>query len=184
MRGVSDLGDVLAPLPGGHSGRTFVSDVAGERTVVRLYPPDDPRGDQAPEVDEAVLRLVRGLVPVPEVLELRRPRPYAGEPGLLVTSWVAGERGDLVLASPLDDDRRRALGVALGHVAGTLAGMPFLRPGAFADSTLTLVDLPGDDLEEWVATRLAHWAAADLAGLRVVATRAQDLLDTVGRTCL
>ncbi|CAM3495006.1 phosphotransferase family protein [Nocardioides zeicaulis] len=182
--GVSDLGDLLAPLPGGHSGRTFVSDVAGERTVVRVYPPGDPRGEQAPEVDEAVLRLVRGLVPVPDVLELRRPRATSDEPGLLVTSWLTGERGDLVLARPVDDGRRRALGVALGHVAGTLAGMPFLRPGAFADSTLALTALPGDDLEQWVASRLAHWPEPDLARLREVADRAQDLLDATGRACL
>lgn len=184
MPDVSDLGDVLVPLPGGHSGRTFVSEVAGERSVVRLYPPDDPRGEQAPEVDEAVLRLVRGLVPVPEVLELRRPRAYADEPGLLVTSWVPGERGDLALAGPLDDAGRRALGAACGRVAGTLAGMPFLRAGAFADATLTLSDLPGDDLEEWVATRLARWPDADLGRLRAVAARAQDHLDTVSRACL
>lgn len=181
---MDDLGDVLAPLPGGHSGRTFVSEVAGERSVVRLYPPDDPRGEQAPEVDEAVLRLVRGLVPVPEVLELRRPRAYADEPGLLVTSWVPGERGDLALAGDLDDDARHALGAACGRVAGTLAGMPFLRAGTFADATLALADLPGDDLEEWVATRLAHWPDADVVRLRAVASRAQDLLDTVSRTCL
>lgn len=181
---MTDLGDVLAPLPGGHSGRTFVSEVAGERSVVRLYPPDDPRGEQAPEVDVAVLRLVRGLVPVPEVLELRRARASSGEPGLLVTSWVDGERGDLALAGPLDDGGRRALGAACGRVAGTLAGMPFLRAGAFADAELTLSDLPGDDLEEWVATRLAHWPEGDVVRLRAVAVRAQGLLDAVSRTCL
>ncbi|HEX5920056.1 MAG TPA: phosphotransferase, partial [Nocardioides sp.] len=67
---MNELGPTLRPLEGGHSGRTFLGEVAGERAVVRLFPPDDPRGDAAPEVDQAVLRLVRGLLPVPEVLEV------------------------------------------------------------------------------------------------------------------
>ena len=55
MRPMSDLGPVLRPLEGGHSGRTFLGEVGGERAVVRRYPPGDPRGDAAPEVDLAVL---------------------------------------------------------------------------------------------------------------------------------
>jgi hypothetical protein len=73
----------LTPLAGGHSGRTFLGEAGGERVVVRLYPPGDRRGAQAPEVDRSVLWLVRGLVPVPEVLEVRRPLVDAGAPGLL-----------------------------------------------------------------------------------------------------
>ncbi len=183
MRGVSDLGDVLVPLPGGHSGRTFLSEVAGERSVVRLYPPGDPRGAGAVEVDEAVLRLVRGLLPVPEVLELRRPEAYAAQPGLLVTSWLPGERGDLVVDDLGDDADLRRLGAALGRVAGTLAGMPFLRAGSFVDADLTLGALPGD-LEDWVDARLPHWPEEERSRLRDVAGTAQDLLDTAGRTCL
>ena len=69
----------LVPLAGGHSGRTFLSGVAGERTVLRIYPPGDPRGPDAPQVDEAVLRLVRGLVPVADVLaELERRTAQSG----------------------------------------------------------------------------------------------------------
>ncbi|MBS2938204.1 phosphotransferase [Nocardioides sp. J2M5] len=180
---MSDLDGVLAPLPGGHSGRTFAAQVAGERAVVRIYPPADDRGHRPPEVDEAVLRLVRGLVPVAEVLEVRRVLPGTGVPGLLVTSLLPGERGDLVLPG-LGDRAAGRLGRALGTVAGTLAGMPSLRPGVFVDADLALGALPGDGLVEWVRTRLGAWSERDREQLEDVAVRAQDLLDTVGRACL
>ena len=184
---MSDLGTALTPLAGGHSGRTFLGDVAGERAVVRVYPPGDARGAEAPEVDEAVLRLVRGLLPVPEVVEVRREQPAAGHPGLLVTEWLPGERGDLVVADLVaagDHDGLARLGTATGRVAGTLAGMPMLRPGPFVDATLALGDFPDGGLPEWVELRLAAWPPHDRARLGEVAARAQDVLDTVGRSCL
>ena len=62
----------LTPLDGGWSKETFVAEVAGERSVVRIYARPSRRGAAAHEVDAALLRLVRGLLPVPEVLEVRR----------------------------------------------------------------------------------------------------------------
>lgn len=177
----------MRPLAGGHSGRTFVAEVAGERAVVRLYPPDDPRGEAAPEVDQAVLRLVRGLLPVPEVLEVRRADAATGHPGLLVTSWMPGERGDLVverLSGAGDDDGLQRLGSSTGAVAATLAGMPMLRPGPFVDAELTLGHFPDGDLDEWVAQRLGHWPEDGRTALAEVARRAQELLDAAQRTCL
>lgn len=184
---MSDLGTSLTPLSGGHSGRTFLGEVGGERAVVRIYPPGDARGPEAPEVDEAVLRLVRGLLPVPSVVEVRREQPHELQPGLLVTAWVPGERGDLVLAELVasgDVDGLTRLGTETGRVAGLLAGMPMLRPGSFVDSTLALGDLGVDGLPEWIERRLTGWADADRARLVDVATPAQDLLDTVGRASL
>jgi aminoglycoside phosphotransferase (APT) family kinase protein len=184
---MSDLGPTLEPLAGGHSGRTFLGEVGGERAVVRLYPPDDPRGDAAPEVDQAVLRLVRGLLPVPDVLEVRRAHAPTGRPGLLVTSWLPGERGDLVverLSASGDADGLRRLGCSTGAVAAALAGMPLLRPGPFVDAELSLGRFPDDGLDDWVVSRLAHWPESERAPLAAVARRAQDLLDTQPRTCL
>jgi hypothetical protein len=65
----------LVPLAGGFSGETFVTEAGGERTVVRIYGKHSRsrRGPEAGTIDAAVLRLVRGLVPVPEVLEVKRP---------------------------------------------------------------------------------------------------------------
>ncbi len=180
---MSELDASLTPLAGGHSGRTFVSDVAGERAVLRIYPPGDPRGPEAPEVDASVLRLVRGLLPVPDVVDVRREDRPTGQPGLLVTSWLAGERGDEVLAG-LDAAGLARLGRSMGHAAATLAGMPMLRSGTFVDVALTVADLPGADLGEWVETRLTGWSVGDRARLVEVAESAQDLLDGITRTCL
>jgi len=179
-----DLSD-LTPLAGGWSGQTFLAEVGGERSVVRLYHPGG-RSDSAPEVDAAVLRLVRGIVPVPDVLEVRRGVAAADQPGLLVTSYVVGERGDLVLPT-LDDAGVRALGGRLGSLAADLAGMPLLQAGVFVDADLRIEPFPGpDSLLGFVdehAAKLA-WDGTLLGRLREVAGDAQDLLDAVSRTCL
>lgn len=175
----------LSPLAGGWSGHTFVSDTGGERSVVRIYPPG-LRDDAAPEIDAAVLRLVRGLVPVPDVLEVRRGVAAADRPGLLVTSYVPGERADLVLAGA-GAERARTLGRHLGGLAADLAGMPTLRAGPFVDPGLAIGDFGlADGLPGFVADHAAAlgWDAPPLEALRRVADSAQDLLDTVGRTCL
>ncbi len=184
---VSEPTTSLTPLPGGHSGRTFLGGAGGERVVVRLYPPTDARSAEAPEIDRAVLWLVRGLVPVPDVLEVRRPLADEGAPGLLVTSFLPGERGDVVverLVALGDTDGLRHLGRALGAVAAGLAGMPMLRPGPFLDADLTLGRFPDDDLVAWAAARLPDWPEGPRRALSQVCRRAQDLLDTVGRACL
>ena len=179
-----DLSD-LTPLAGGWSGQTFLAEVGGERSVVRIYRPGR-RPDAAPEVDAAVLRLVRGIVPVPEVLEVRRGVAAADHPGLLVTSYVVGERGDLLLPT-LDDAGLRLLGGRLGSLAADLAGMPLLRAGVFVDGDLRIEPLPGpDSLPGFVDEHapVLAWDGTLLGRLRDVAGQAQDLLDTVGRTCL
>lgn len=180
---VSDLPASLTQLAGGHSGRTFLGEAGGERVVVRLYPPQLPGADTAPETDAAVLSLVRGLLPVPDVLDVRRGDVAADEPGLLVTSWLPGERGDLVLEGA-DEVLLARLGAGMGGVAATLAGMPMRHVGPFVDAELTLGHFPEGGLVEWVESRLAAWSDADRAGLVRVAESAQDLLDTVDRACL
>ncbi len=178
----------LEPLPGGWSGETFVSGAGAERVVVRVYGGRSlGRGPAAPEVDAAVLALVRGLVPVPEVLEVRRADPASGAPGLLVTSWVPGVRGDLVLPD-LDEAGQRVVGGALGHLAGVLAGVAQRRSGPFLDGELRLgsfgeeADLAG--VVDSHLDRLPAWDAAERAGLVEVADRAAGLLDAVPRRAL
>ena len=182
---MEDLSD-LTPLAGGWSGQTFLAETAGERSVVRIYPPGR-RGDAAPEIDAAVLHLVRGLVPVPDVLEVRRGA--ADRPGLLVTSYLPGERGDLLLAT-LDDDGLADLGARLGHLVADLAGMPMPRAGMFVDADLTLGDfgladgLPGFVDGHAAALSDRGWDAGPLSDLRTLAGQAQAALDTVPRACL
>jgi aminoglycoside phosphotransferase (APT) family kinase protein len=181
---VVDFGD-LVPLAGGWSGQTFLAEAAGERSVVRIYPPDR-RDDAAPEIDAAVLRLVRGLVPVPDVLEVRRGGAAPDQPGLLVTSYLPGERGDLVLPA-LADTEAANLGARLGHLLADLAGMPTLRAGPFVDADLAIGDFGVPDGLPGFVAQLADalgWEADLLGRLEAVAADAQAQLDTVGRTCL
>ena len=178
----------LTPLEGGWSGETFVAEVAGERSVVRIYAGSSHRGENAHDVDAALLRLVRGLVPVPEVLEVRRADPTAGLPALLVTSFLPGVRADLLLPE-LDGMQLAELGARLGRILADLAGMPMLKAGPFVDGDLTIGSfaLDVDGLPAFVAGHeeaLSHWPPVALEGLREVAVDAQALLDTVGRFCL
>jgi aminoglycoside phosphotransferase (APT) family kinase protein len=179
-----DVGE-LTPLEGGWSGQTFVAEVAGERSVVRIYPPGR-RDDAAPEVDAAVLQLVRGLVPVADVLEVRRGEAATDRPGLLVTSFLPGERGDVVL-SRLSDPDASMLGEHLGELLADLAGMPTPRMGPFVDADLTIGDFGvADGLPGFVAAHAETlgWNDDLLDGLTRVTDEAQARLDTVGRTCL
>jgi aminoglycoside phosphotransferase (APT) family kinase protein len=168
----------LTPLPGGWSGQTFLGRVGEDRCVVRIYAEPGPRGDAAAEVDAALLRLVRGLVPVPDVLEVRRPDAATGVPGLLVTGFVEGVRGDELLPT-LDDEGLSRVGTALGDVVATLAGMPQLTTGSFVDGDLTVE--PWGDLEPVVPDDLRP---AERSRLLDRWAEALDLLDGVPRRVL
>jgi len=181
----------MTPLAGGWSGETFLAEVAGERSVVRIYARPSLRGDSAHEVDAALLRLVRGLIPVPEVLEVRRAEPAADRPALLVTSFLPGVRADLLLPE-LADARLATLGARLGRILADLAGMPMLKAGSFVDGDLRIrgFAMNGqsiDGLPEFVALHreaFLHWSQTEFERLGEVVTDAQALLDTVDRVCL
>jgi len=154
----------LQPLEGGWSGETFLAEAGGDRTVVRVFA-GLGHSPEAAEIQAALLRLVRGLLPVPQVLEVRRA---SGDlPALLVTEFLPGVRGDLLLPT-LDDVGLRRAGESVGRVAATLGGMPQLARGVFADGDLTVrpfeLELP-DSLGELGAA-------------------AEALLDEETRTCL
>src|SRR5690606_38186027 len=104
----------LVPLEGGHTGVTFLAIGPEGPSVVRMYTDaGDRRGPDAANIDAELLKWMRGLLPVPEVLEVRRPDAALGLPALLVTSRLQGVRGDHVLGS-LDSGGR-------GRVAKELA---------------------------------------------------------------
>ena len=179
----------LEPLDGGFSGETFLAEAAGERSVVRIYAQRGrQRGPAAVDIDAAVLRLVHGLLPVPEVLEVRRPSEPAGTPGLLVTSFLPGQRLDTLLPS-LPPGMLRTVAEHVGVLLARLAGMPMPRPGWFVDGDLRIEPMGVGDLVEWAeqhrdGTALAAWDQAAFDRLLGVAADAQALLDTVGRACL
>ena len=180
----------LEPLAGGWSGETFVARVGGvngvdgadvERQVVRIHARNPARA----EVDAALLRLVRGLVPVADVLEVRQA---TGEmPALLVTSFLPGVRGDLLLPE-LDDDALATVGRRVGELVAVLGGMPMPAAGDLVGAGLRIEpwDL-SDGLPGWVEQHLPFlplWSGDERSGLVDLAERAQELLDTVTRTCL
>ena len=172
----------LEPLPGGWSGETFVAHVAGgERQVVRIYARDPGRA----EVDAALLRLVRGLLPVPEVVEVRRA---SGDlPALLITSYLPGERGDVVLPR-LGAVEQAVLGRGVGALLATLSGMPQPRPGRYVDGDLTVRAWGQPEaltaMAEALAFQLEDWSSEEQSGLAEVAALAEARLDAVDRTCL
>ena len=158
--------------------------------MVRIYAGAGGRGAHAAEVDAALLRLVRGLVPVPEVLEVRRADPGdrpAGAAGHVVPAGGARRPA----AADASTTRGLArLGAALGDARWpTSAGMPMLRAGPFVDGDLTIGALPAaldglPGVRRAPRARLLAGDRGELDGLRAVADDAQDLLDTVGRRCL
>ncbi len=187
-----DQAPALRPLAGGFSGETFLAESAGERTVVRIYGQRSAwRGPEAPEIDAALLTLVRGLLPVPEVLEVRRADPAARTPGLLVTSLVPGTTLQQLWDDGLDDGAVARVGTGLGVLLARLAQMPMLRAGTFTDGDLRVGSFPEGEagLVGFVEGRraqgaLASWPEEDVRRLLEVADRADGLADEVGRRCL
>lgn len=193
MCGMSDLvaaarellGADARPLEGGYSGETFAVEAAGELAVLRLY----VRQPERAGVDAALLRLVRGTIPVPRVLETRAVQGDAGPPYLL-TERLPGVRLDLVLGES-DSGLRERAGDAVGRILAKLEGMPYLRAGWFDGPDLTVRPWPPDanGLPDWVEAnrthgRLAGWKADEIAALVEIAQDAQALLDTETRLCL
>lgn len=171
----------LRPLGGGYSGETFLAGDGASKAVVRVY----ARNPERAAIDASLLRLVRGLLPVPEVLELRHWT--ASTPAVLVTEYVAGTRLDLVLAEqgqrPID---LPALGRSIARVLNTLAGMPFLRPGMFVDASLAVsADGLPTDVKDYARRlradgRLATWAEPDWRALLDVLDLAEQHIEMAG----
>jgi hypothetical protein len=136
-----------------------------------------------------VLRLVRGPLPVPEVLEMRRPDAAAGTPGVLLTSLLPGKRLDLCLPG-LGDRPRAAVARKLGLALGCLAEISMPGRGRFMDADLRIEPwAEAPDLPAWVryqrsASALADWPDDLYRGFCTAADDAQGLLDEVGQACL
>lgn len=129
----------LRPLPGGRSESSFLAQAGNEISVVRLCVRPDRRGSEGYAIEVALLTLLRGVVPVPEVREVRRP---VGEmPPLVVTSFLPGERLDELLPL-LDDDQLARVGASVGEVLARLAGVAMLRAGEFRDAELSITPFP------------------------------------------
>lgn len=129
----------LRPLPGGRSESSFLAQAGDEVSVVRLCLRPDRRGSEGYAIEVALMTLLRGVVPVPEVREVRRP---VGEmPPLVVTSFLPGERLDELLPT-LDSEAQRRVGTSVGAVLARLAGVALLRAGEFRDAELAIAPFP------------------------------------------
>lgn len=180
----------LEPMEGGWSGRTFLAEAGGERTVVRVYDPDDHDG---PTRDAAVLALgsavLAGCAPVPSVVEVRDGDAASGAPGLLLTEHLPGTRGDLLLPE-LDEPGLAAAGAALGEVVARLTGSVQLRAGRFADASLRIEawEPPWDaalleELVEVLAPRLGL-GDPEVRELSALCRHADDVLAGASGACL
>lgn len=151
----------MTPLVGGYSGETFLVRSGKDRFVVRIY----RRHPERAAIDASLLRLVNGIIPVPDVVELRLAT--ADSPALLVTEHLDGIPLDQLLRADPPNLDWETLGYNLGWVLGSLSSIPFLRFGMIADGDLTVAshNLPAD-LTTWAqhfrdAGRLAAWADPD-----------------------
>lgn len=174
------FGTAMRPLAGGYSGETFlVGEDSASPVVLRIY-------QSVPEravVDASLLRLVRGIVPVPRVVDVRAAE--GDRPALLVTEFLRGLPLDQALSRPSVLDLA-AVGSQVGEVLGRLSGVPFLHPGGF-DGVDLAVRTSGwtDDLREFAqgyrdTGRLADWSDRDWSALVDLIERAGDRLDAGG----
>jgi aminoglycoside phosphotransferase (APT) family kinase protein len=169
------------PLTGGYGGETFAVSAAGEDAVLKLYAKRPGRA----AVDAALLRLVRGLLPVPRVLDAQVDQ-VDGNPTYVLTERLPGVNLEAFLADA-DDRQRERVGEQLGELLVRLSGMPFLTFGEFVGSGLAIESFGGDGLDEWLDRHVEALGLSreQVEGLRDVVAEAGDLTDSgVDRFCL
>ena len=184
------FGTTVTPLDGGYSGETFlVGDDPADQVVLRIY----RRNPDRALVDASLLRLMRGIVSVPEVIEARPAR--GDDPALLVTEKLDGMPLDVLLRHDPPGVDWEELGLEVGVMLARLSGIPFLEPGLFDGPPLTVSqeDMP-DDLREFAQYyrdhgRLAAWQDRDFDALLDLVDAAEDIsaeaaLESGGRTVL
>ncbi|ADB32168.1 aminoglycoside phosphotransferase [Kribbella flavida DSM 17836] len=181
MDGFEAIAASAVPLTGGYGGETFAVSAAGEDAVLKLYAQQPGRA----AVDAALLRLVRGLLPVPRVLDVQVDE-VGGDPTYLLTERLPGINLQTFLETATEA-QRESVGGQLGELLVRLSGMPFLTFGQFRGSDLAIESFGSGGLTQWVDH---HLGALNLNeeqsdSLRTVIDRAEDLSDTgVQRICL
>jgi Ser/Thr protein kinase RdoA (MazF antagonist) len=176
---MSDFAASAVPLTGGYGGQTYAVSAGGEDAVLKLYVKDPGRA----AVDAALLQLVRGLLPVPRVLEAKR-EGSAEDPPYLLTERLPGVNLQLYLETAADDERR-TVGEQLGELLVRLSGMPFLTSGMFRDGELAIEPFGLGDLEQYVAGLDLGLSAKQSEGFAGVMAEAEDVLaEGVDRVCM
>ncbi|MGH8893569.1 MAG: phosphotransferase family protein [Actinomycetes bacterium] len=174
------FGPSVTPLGGGYSGETFLADVDGDEVVLRVYGRTPARA----AVDVGLLRRLRGVVPVPAVLDARVDAGGDFPPYVLM-SRLPGERLDEVLLR-VGEREAAELGRAVGGVLLRLSTVRFDRPGELSGADLAVTPMPAElaSLEQFVAARtdkggLPDWDEEDRTALVSLARGVRPLLDAV-----
>lgn len=173
------VGASAVPLSGGYGGETYAVSAGGEDAVLRLYLRDPARAI----VDISLLRLVRGLLPVPRVLDARTD-PVDGEPPYVLTERLPGVNLEAFLRDDPAPEVRRRVGHQLGELLARLSGMPFLGPGTFEGSDLTVRPFEAGDLRDWYAEQAPPLTAEQADRLAPLLDEADDLAAETSRHCL
>jgi aminoglycoside phosphotransferase (APT) family kinase protein len=132
-----------------------------------------------------LLRLVRGLLPVPRVLDAQVDQ-VGGDPTYLLTERLPGINLQDFLTTA-DDRQRESVGVQLGELLVRLSGMPFLSFGEFHGSELRIESFGSGGLAQWLNHHVESFGLSreQVDSLRKVIDRAEDLADSgVDRFCL
>ncbi|WP_158888393.1 phosphotransferase [Amycolatopsis anabasis] len=154
-------------LSGGYRNENLLLACAdGRRYVLRRY-----LGEARAEVEAALARRVRPVVPVAEVV--------AAEPGgsALLLEFVPGTAVEELLRE-LPSHDAESLGITAGRVLAAIGTIRFDRGGFFTDATLVPEPVAGTgDLPGWVRAD-PGWAltAADRDGLLAAAERGAPLI--------
>lgn len=176
---MSDFAASAVPLTGGYGGQTYAVSAAGEDAVLKLYVKDPERA----AVDAALLQLVRGLLPVPRILDAKR-EGSAEDPPYVLTERLPGVNLQLYLETAGAEDRAR-VGEQLGELLVRLSGMPFVTFGMFRGGDLAVEPFGSGDLEAYFESLDLGFGPERVAGFRKVLEYAGDVLaDGVDRVCL
>lgn len=176
---MSDFAASAVPLTGGYGGQTYAVSAGGEDAVLKLYVKDPERA----AVDAALLRLVRGLLPVPRILDAKR-EGTPDDPPYVLTERLPGINLQVFLETA-GEDERRTVGEQLGGLLVRLSGMPFLTFGMFRGGELAIEPFPLGDLEQYVAGLELGFSPEQAENFAGVIADAEDQLTAgVDRVCL
>jgi aminoglycoside phosphotransferase (APT) family kinase protein len=182
MDGFEALAASAVPLTGGYGGETYAVSAGGEDAVLRLYVRNPARA----AVDVSLLRLVRGLLPVPRVLDAMPESIGDGAPPYVLTERLPGVNLEKYLKTAGDRERQK-VGEQLGELLVRLSGMPFLTSGEFIGRELAIEPFDLGDLRQWFNRHAEDigFSRSQAGSLYDVLDAAEDLAaDGPGRVCL
>ncbi|MFC0625220.1 phosphotransferase family protein [Kribbella deserti] len=169
MDGWESIAASAVPMTGGYGGETYTVSAAGEDAVLRLYLRDPNRVS----VDVALMRLVRGILPVPRVLDAKLVGSVE-DPPYVLCERLPGVNLETYLPTAAEDQRRR-IGEQLGELLARLSGMPFLRGGMFEGDDLIPreFDLGEGGLVDWYRKHAAAIALDPVRGAKLTVVLAE-----------